>query len=289
MLLMFFNVEGDTMKNVSRRDFVGASAAAAALALAGCGSTSSTPEAQTTASEEVEAESLGLVTEGKLTVATSPDYPPFENLEDGEYVGMDMELATLVAEKLELEVEFKTVNFDAIISAISAGGQADLGWSGITIDPDRAKQVVFSDPYYTDDLCVVTMKSNADITEDNYAEALNAEGMILACQSGTTAETYIAENFSAATAQPYTNATDCYAALQSGQCTAVVTNWAVGASMLDAYPDAQMIGEIATGEEYGVAINKDNAALLMAVNGCLEELEEDGTLDEVVTKWMTAE
>lgn len=277
------------MKNINRRQFISGAGVAAALTLAGCGASSNTTEALTTASEEVEAESLGLVTEGKLTVATSPDYPPFENLEDGEYVGLDMELAALVAEKLDLEVEYKSIQFDGIITAIAAGGQADLGWSGITIDPDRAKQVAFSDPYYTDDLCVVTMQSNTDVTEDNYAEALNAEGVTIAFQSGTTAETYTEENFSAATPQPYGNATDCYAALQAGQCNAVVTNWAVGASMLDAYPDAQMVGQIATGEEYGVAINKDNAALLMAVNGCLEELKEDGTLDEIVTKWMTAE
>lgn len=277
------------MKTINRRQFVsGSTVAAAALALAGCGSSSAT-QAAGSAEAEVEAEALELVTEGKLTVAVSPDYPPFENLDGDEYVGLDCELATLVAEKLDLEVEFKNIQFDGIITAIAAGGQADLGWSGITIDPDRAKQVNFSDPYYTDDLCVVTMQSNTDITEDNYAEALNAEGVVIAFQSGTTAESYTGENFSAATPQPYGNATDCYAALQAGQCNAVVTNWAVGASMLDAYPEAQMVGQIATGEEYGVAVNKDNEGLLMAVNGCLEELQEDGTLDEVVTKWMTAE
>lgn len=276
------------MKNISRRSFVGASAAAAALALAGCGSSTAT-QAAGSAEAEVEAEALELVTEGKLTVAVSPDYPPFENLDGDEYVGLDCELATLVAEKLDLEVEFKNVQFDGIITAIAAGGQADVGWSGITIDPDRAKQVNFSDPYYTDDLCVVTMQSNADITEDNYAEALNAAGVTVSFQSGTTSEDYTLENFSAATPMSYGNATDCFAALQAGQCNAVVTNWAVGTSMLDSYPEAHMVGQIATGEEYGVAVNKDNEALLMAINGCLEELDEAGTIDEVVTKWMTAE
>lgn len=277
------------MKNISRRDFVGAAGTVAALALAGCGGSSSSSAATTESAAEVEAEALELVTEGKLTVAVSPDYPPFENLEGDEYVGLDCELATLVAEKLGLEVEFKNLQFDGIITAIAAGGQADLGWSGITIDPDRAQQVNFSDPYYTDDLCVVTMQSNTDITADNYAEALNAEGVTVSFQSGTTSEDYTLENFAAATPQAYGNATDCFAALQAGQCNAVVTNWAVGASMLDAYPEAQMVGQIATGEEYGVAVNKDNEGLLMAVNGCLEELQEDGTIDEVVTKWMTAE
>lgn len=275
-------------KNMTRREFVGAGAVLSALSLAACGgsSQSSAETASTEVSDDLEAEALGLVEEGKLTVAVSPDFPPFENLEGDAYVGLDIELATLVAEKLQLEVSFKNLQFDGIIAAIAAGGQADLGWSGITIDPDRAKQVAFSDPYYTDDLCVVTMQSNADVTSDNYAEVLNAEGVSIACQSGTTGESYAQENFSAATTTGYGNATDCFAALQAGQATAVVTNWAVGAAMLDAYPEAQMVGQIATGEDYGVAINKENVALLMAVNGCLSELKEAGTIDELITKYI---
>lgn len=276
------------MKNISRRNFVGTGVAAAALALAGCGSSSGTGAATTETAAEVEAEALELVTEGKLTVALSPSFPPFENIENGEYVGLDCELAGLVAEKLGLEVEFANMQFDNIIGVIAAGAQADLGWSGITIDPERAKQVAFSDPYYIDDLCVVTMKANTEVTEDNYTEALNAEDVIVSCQTGTTGESYVQENFANAEMKSYGSATDCFAALQAGQCSAVVTNWAVGVAMIDVYTETQMVGQIASGEEYGVAVNKDNVGLLMAVNGCLSELKEAGTLDDVIMKWMTA-
>ena len=215
---------------------------------------------------------MQLLTAGKLTVGTSPDFPPFENLENDEYVGLDMDLAKALADKLGLELELKNLQFDAIVPAVAAGGQVDLGISGITIEPEREEQVDFSDPYYIDDLAVVAMKDNADVTADTYADALNQSGVVIAVQSGTTGESYAQENFPNATTQPYGNATDSFAALQSGQANAVVT-------------DAQVIKEIATGEEYGIAVNKDNGGLLSAVNDALAELTSDGTVDELTNKY----
>ena len=275
-------------KNLSRRDFLCAMGAfAGTAALVGCGSTGGTTAATTEAATTAAAGDLGLVKEGTFTVALSPDFPPFENLDGDQYVGFDVELAKAVAEKLGLEVEFKTLQFDGIVPAISAGGQADCGWSGITIDPEREKEVDFSDPYYVDNQCVVTMKANADVTEDNYADVLNKEGVIIAVQSGTTGETYAQETFPNATVQPYGNATDCFAAMQSNQAVAVATNLAVGQKMVgDAYTDAQIIHKEATGEEYGVAVSKENATLLEAINGALSELTEDGTVDNLTNQWM---
>lgn len=274
------------MKNMSRREFIGsASALAAVAALAGCGSTGGNTAA-TTEAASTGAAGASLVTEGKLTVGTSPDFPPFENLENDEYVGLDMDLAKALADKLGLELELKSLNFDAIVPAVAAGGQVDLGISGITIEPEREEQVNFSDPYYIDDLGIVAMKDNADVTADTYADALNLAGVVIAVQSGTTGESYAQENFPNATTQPFTNATDCFAQMQAGNATAVITNKAVAAKMVaDAYTNAQVIKEIATGEEYGIAISKDNADLLAKVNDALKELTDDGTMDSIVNKY----
>ena len=276
------------MKNLSRREFLGtAGAFAGILALAGCGSTGGNTAATTTAASSAAASGdLKLVSDGKLTIGTSPDFPPFENLENNEYVGLDMDLAKAVADKMGLELEIKNLQFDAIVPAVAAGGQVDLGISGITIEPEREEQVNFSDPYYIDDLAVVVMKSNGDVTADNYTDTLNQSGIVIAVQSGTTGEDYAGENFPNATTQPYGNATDSFAALQSGQANAVITNKAVGAKMVsDAYTDAQVIKEIATGEEYGIAVNKDNADLLSAVNDALKACTDDGTLDDLTNKY----
>lgn len=284
------------MKNMNRRSFLNvAGAAATTLALAACGGEqpAEDPAADETADDAAEEPAadgdLGLVTEGTLTVAVSPDFPPFENLDGDEYVGFDIDLMRAVAEQMGLEVEFKNLQFDAIVPAIAAGGQADVGCSGITIDDERLEQVDFSTSYYIDDQCVVAMTANADVTADTYEDALNQEGVVIAVQSGTTGETYAQENFPAAKVVPYGNATDCFAAMQAGTdgTVAVVTNLAVGEKMVaEAYTDAQIVGKSATGEEYGVAVSKDNPALLDAVNAALDTLEEDGTIDELTTTWM---
>ncbi|MBE6473024.1 MAG: amino acid ABC transporter substrate-binding protein [Coriobacteriaceae bacterium] len=270
----------------------------AALALVGCSSGSSSSAASSSASASSKSASasaasssaasgeMKLLNSGKLVVATSPDYPPFENLENGEYVGLDIEIAKAVGKELGLEVEFKNLQFDAIIPAIAAGGQADMGISGFSVDPDRAKEIDFTDSYYIDDQAIAVMKGGA-VTKDNAATELNKEGVIIAVQSGTTGESYVKENFPKATVQPYGNSTDAFAALQSGQANAVCTNLAVVEKMLkDAYQDAEIVKSIATGEEYAIVVNKDNAALKTAINDALAKLKADGTIDKLVQQYM---
>ena len=109
-----------------------AAAALMVVALAGCASSASSSSASASASTDGQ---YKLVKEGTLTVGVSPDYPPFENLEDGEVVGFEPDLSKAIAEKLGLNVEFSILNFDAILTAVDAGTQIDCGISGFSIDP----------------------------------------------------------------------------------------------------------------------------------------------------------
>ncbi len=269
---------------------VAAGVLAAALALVGCSSSSNSSPASASASASGSASAsteMTLVKDGTLTIATSPDFPPFENIENGDLVGLDIEIGKAIAGKLGLEPEFVQLQFDNILTAVASGKQADVGISGFTVEPERQKTVDFSDSYYIDDLSIATMKDNADITADNADEALNKEGVVIAVQSGTSGETYVQENYPNATCQPYGNSTDAFAAMQAGQANAVCTNKAVVERMLaSAYTDAQVIKSIATGEEYAVAVNKDNTALTAAINKALKELQDDGTIDDLIAKYM---
>lgn len=274
----------------------------AALALVGCSSGSSSKSASTSASASASTAAsassasasassaasgdMKLIASGKLTIATSPDYPPFENLENGEYVGLDIEIAKAVAKELGLQPEFKTLQFDAIIPAIAAGGQADIGISGFSVDPERAKEIDFSSSYYIDDQSIAVM-NNSPITDANADAELNKEGVIIAVQSGTTGEAYVQENYPKATAQAYGNSTDAFAAMQSGQANAVCTNKAVVEAMLaDAYKDAKVVKSIATGEEYAIVVSKDNTALTAAINDALAKLKADGTIEKLTNQFM---
>ncbi len=247
---------------------------AASLALAGC------------SSSDEQSESYTLLNEGTITFATSPDYPPFENLVNGEYEGLDIAIAEALAAELGLECEFVSLQFDGIISAIAAGGQADAGISGFTIDPERAEQIDFTDSYYIDDLAIAVMPESG-ITSDDYSTALNSSDIIIAVQSGTTGETYAQENFPNASTVGYGNSTDAFAAMASGQADAVITNDAVVQNMLaDAYSDAEIVAQIATGEEYAIVVSQDNPGLTEALNEALATLQENGTIDELIEQYL---
>ncbi|MCI9628666.1 MAG: amino acid ABC transporter substrate-binding protein [Eggerthellaceae bacterium] len=256
---------------------------AMSLGVFGCSSPASSSSASSSAAAETE--EMVLLNDGELTIVSSPDYPPFENLVGDETVGFEVDLFQAVADKMGLTLNIVPLQFDAIIPAIAAGGQGDVGVSGFSVDPERAKEIDFTATYYVDDQAVAVM-DDSPITEENAVEALNNPDVIIAVQTGTTGETFAQENFPNATIQGYGNSTDCFAAMQSGQASAVCTNLAVVADMTaEAYTDARIVYRVATGEEYAAVVSQDNPALLEAVNNALAELEADGTIDELKAKW----
>lgn len=258
---------------------------AGALALTGCGNSDAPADAAGSA-DASGSDTMQLVTDGTLTIGTSAEYEPFEYMEDGEYKGFDLELAQAIADDLGLELKIENVDFDTIVPGVASGTKYDMGIAAITATPEREKEVGFTDSYYMDDQAIVTMADNTEITGDNYADALNAEGVKIAVQSGSTAEALAKENFPNAELVPFKNATDCFAAVQSSQANALVTNRSVAAQLVaTSFSNEQVIKQISTGEEYAIAVNKDNTALLDALNDSIAKLTEDGTVDELMTKY----
>jgi polar amino acid transport system substrate-binding protein len=257
------------------------------FALFGCSSNNSQTESTQSTSSNNASSDYKLIEEGTLTVASSLDYPPFENLENGQAVGLDIDIANEIANELGLTVQVKNLQFDTILAGIAAGGQADIGISGFTVDPERQKTVDFSTSYYTDDLAVAAPKGG-DVNKNNAAEKLNQKGVIIAVQSGTSGEDYCKENYPNATIQPFGNSTDAFAAMAAGQANYVCTNYAVVQKMLKtSYSDAEVVLPIATGEEYAIAISKDNPELLKAVNNAIDKLKNSGKIEELTTKWLS--
>lgn len=258
---------------------------AGALALTGCGN-SGAPADSAGSADTSGSDTMQLVADGTLTIGTSAEYEPFEYMDDGEYKGFDLELAQAIADDLGLELKIENVDFDTIVPGVASGTKYDMGIAAITATPEREKEVGFTDSYYMDDQAIVTMADNTEITGDNYADALNVEGVKIAVQSGSTAEAFAKENFPNAELVPFKNATDCFAAVQSSQANALVTNRSVAAQLVaTSFSNEQVIKQISTGEEYAIAVNKDNTALLDALNDSIDKLTEDGTVDELMTKY----
>ena len=253
----------------------------AAVALSGCNSqpaASSSASADSSAQETTEAV---LVNDGKLTVAASLDFPPFENLEGEEAVGFEVDLMKALAEQMGLEAEYlPSTKFDTIIPLISAGGKADVGVSGFTVTEDRKKEIDFTDVLIDSNQGVVVMPGSGFTNIDDLA------GKTIATQSGTTGYDWAVENIPDANVVPNDEMTAVFAALQGSQADAIVADLPVVQYYVKtAYTDMEIMAEIPTGEQDAIVVSKDNPGLTAQLNEALAALKANGTYDEIYNKW----
>ncbi|WP_083662207.1 ABC transporter substrate-binding protein [Thermophilibacter provencensis] len=273
------------MTSMTRRNFFATLGAAGALALAGCngsGEPAQTTGDQTTDQTTDEA-SYTLVKEGVLTNVAELGFAPFEYIdEDGNTVGFDVDLSNALAEKLGLTCEWlPNQAFDTLVPTIQQGGKADISIAGMTISDERLEQVDFSDPYLNSNQGIVAAAGS-----DLNSESLNAEGMQVACQTGTTGDEWISENLPNATKVPLADVTAALMGISTGLYNAMVIDLPVAQNMIaESFSDLEVVEEIPTGEQYGIAVSKDNPGLLAAINDALAAIEEDGTMDEIKQKW----
>ena len=272
-------------KTLDRRGFVAAvSAAAGALALAGCGSSKSGASA---ADASADAASYTLVEDGKIIVASDLANPPLDYVENNENKGFEVELMGAIADKLGLTCEYlPAMKFDAIIPLIKQGGKADVGVSNFTITDERKAEIDFTDAYLDSNQGVVT---RSDSEKDN-AEALNAADVKIACQSGTTGETWAQENLPKATIVSLDDPVQAVTGVSTGLYDAAAADLPVMSYLCSqSFTDCKVAIEVPTGEQYGIVVSKDNPGLTKAINEALSELEADGTVKELQVKWFGAE
>ena len=272
-------------KTLDRRGFVAAvSAAAGALALAGCGSSKSGASA---ADASADAASYTLVEDGKIIVASDLANPPLDYVENNENKGFEVELMGAIADKLGLTCEYlPAMKFDAIIPLIKQGGKADVGVSNFTITDERKAEIDFTDAYLDSNQGVVT---RSDAEKDN-ADALNAADVKIACQSGTTGETWAQENLPKATIVSLDDPVQAVTGVSTGLYDAAAADLPVMSYLCSqSFTDCKVAIEVPTGEQYGIVVSKDNPGLTKAINEALSELEADGTVKELQVKWFGAE
>ena len=233
------------------------------LALAACGSGNSDTN---TASG-----SAGKTT---VTVATSPDFPPFESLDGSEVVGIEVDILQAITGKLGLEMQLEQMDFESVIPGVQAG-KFDIGMSGITITADRQKNCDFTQPYFLASQAIV-VTPDSDIT----CKA-NLEGKTVSVQTGTTAEEYCMENGYEVLAFAANN--DAAAALTSGKAAAWVVDNEVGVA-LAAQQGLVVLDEAMTSEPYAYAFAKDSA-LTAQFDEALGELLADGTVAAIFEKY----
>ncbi|MDQ3619250.1 MAG: transporter substrate-binding domain-containing protein [Actinomycetota bacterium] len=223
------------------------------------------------------------IEEGVLTVGSCLDYRPFEFVKDGEEQGFDVEVVEAIAEKLNLEVQWKKANFDTIFTA-QAANKFDMVAAASTILPEREEIVDFSDPYFNSRQALTI---NTDESGDVASADDLGEGDIVAVQKGTTGKTWAEDNLgpNGVEIKTFDAAPDAFTDLEAGNVQAVVNDEGSSIAEVEQRSGLEIVEAIDTDEKYGFAFSKDNPELTEAVNGALQEIIEEGQYADIFSKW----
>jgi polar amino acid transport system substrate-binding protein len=219
-----------------------------------------------------------------LVMATNAEFPPYEYYEtgDGQVVGIDAEIAAAIADKLDMTLDIQDMNFDSILVAVQSG-QADIGMAGMTITEDRLVNADFSVPY-AEAHQVIIVKEDSDITgpDDLYGKQIGV-------QTNTTGDIYTTDDYGDDAIQRYNKGADAVAALSQGMIDAVVIDLEPAKSFVAANEGLKILDTEYATEEYAIAFAKGNTDLYEKVNTALQELIDDGTVQTIIDKYITAE
>ncbi len=238
---------------------------------------SEAPETETPA----DAEGGLTIVEGKLTMSTNAQFPPYEmTTDDGGFEGIDVEIATAIAEKLGLELDILDMDFDSALLAVQQG-KSDIVMAGVTVNDDRLLVMDFSTSY-ANGVQVVIVKEGSDITIDNMGEGL------IGTQRGTTGNIYCTDDYGEEHVVAYDDGFTAVQALVNGQVDCVVIDNAPAQEFVKNNAGLAILDTEYANEDYAIGVNKGNSALLDAINGALEELIADGTVQSIIDKYIPA-
>ena len=221
------------------------------------------------------------VEEGKLIMSTNAAFPPYEmTTDDGGFEGIDVEIAGKIAEKLGLELQIDDMEFTAALEAAQSG-MSDMVMAGVTVDEDRLAVMDFSNSYATG-VQVVIVKEGSDVTVDNLGEQL------IGVQNGTTGWMYCTDDYGSEHVAAFDNGITAVQALMNDQVDCVVIDQGPAQSFVAENPGLTILETEYAVEDYAIGVAKGNTALLDAINGALEELTADGTIQSIIDKYITA-
>lgn len=236
--------------------------------LAGCGKTKSAL--------------AGVKSSGKLVIATSPDFPPFEELKaDGSVEGIEIDVLNLICEKLGVKLQIEQMDFEAVLPGVQAG-KYTVGVSGITVTEERQKNALFTDPYCLAAQAIVVTEGSPIICK------ADLEGKKVSVQTGTTAESFCMSSGYEVNAYAANN--DAESALITGKVDAWVIDDLTAADMVKANnanggTQLVILPEAMTTEPYAFALAKGSDDLVAEMNKIIKELIDNGTIAEIFEKF----
>lgn len=266
-------------------------AALMALSLAAC--SGSNQAAETTAAAETEAAAaeageFTTVEDGKLYMATNASFAPYEYVADnGDFEGIDVEIAGAIAEKLGLELVVDDMDFGAVITSVQTG-KDDIAMAGLTVTEERKQNIDFADVYATG-VQVIIVKEGSEI-----ASVDDLNGKMIGCQESTTGYNYCSAapedgGYGEENVTAFPNGANAVQALLTDKIDCVVIDQEPAKTFVAENEGLKILDTEFTSEDYAIGVSKENPALLAAINSALAELKADGTVDEILAKYIKAE
>ena len=259
----------------------------------GCGSTSSGTKSEDTKKSVTEASDstddgellASIKSKGKLTIGTASGYPPYEFVDaasgDQSVIGIDIELAQAIADKLGVKLEVQDMNFSSLLTSLSAG-KVDMAIAGISPTDERKETYDFSDSYLFADQSIIINKSDAD----KYKSLDDFKGKTLAAEKSTTQEALCQEKMPDCPLTSLEKVPDCILELKNGKADGVVVESIVGEQYILSDDTLQFAdATFGTKKESAIAMNKNNDDLLTIVNKVIKENQDNGNFDKWVEEY----
>lgn len=254
----------------------------------------SSSESEASAAETGDYGEFTTIEEGKLIMSTNAQFPPYEMVADGEgfngtgFEGIDVEIAAAIAEKLGLELQIDDMEFTSALTAVQ-NNAADVILAGLTYNEERDEVLDFTESYSTG-VQVVIVTEDSDITSIDDL----ANDKMIGTQAGTTGWAYASDTpENGGYGEDHVNGYDSGAlavqALLNGQIDAVIIDDAPAQEFVKANEGLKILETPWITEDYCAAVDEGNEALLNAINNALVEMIEDGTVQEILDKYITAE
>lgn len=215
--------------------------------------------------------------ENQLVMVTEAGFAPYEYYENGEVVGVDVDIAREIAKYLGKTLVVKDIAFDSIINEVKTG-KADFGAAGISYSEDRAKNVDFSINYAVSKQ-VVIVNNNSSITNVN-----GISNKKIAVQLGSIADTFVTEKYKNANVVRQKKYLAAIEDLKTGKVDCVVMDELPAKEIVSKNEGIKILDGSLTNDSYGMVVKKGNKELLDAINMVLQNLKDEGKIDEFIIK-----
>lgn len=215
--------------------------------------------------------------DNKLVMVTEAGFAPYEYYENGEIVGVDVDIVKEIAKELGKELVIKDIAFDSIINEVRTG-KADIGAAGISYSDERAKKVDFSINYSVSKQVVI-------VKNDSFINSINdINDKKIAVQLGSVADTYVTENYKNAEIVRQKKYLAAIEDLKVGKVDLVVMDELPAKEIIEKNSGIKILDGELTSDSYGMIVKKGNTELLETVNKVLNRLSSDGSIDNFIIK-----